>query len=79
MALSSFPLNSETATIALCLLSDKNTYKNPSYIPYLICICEGLQTNTEREQFIQLSQNKEINDGQKKEILLIASFWTNNS
>jgi hypothetical protein len=79
MALSSFPLNDETATVALSLLKDEKTYKHKDYIPYLICICEGLSTTEQREEFIQLSQSKWVDVSVKREIKLIATFWSNNS
>ena len=54
MALSSFPISDETAQLALYQLEEKETFKHDSYPSYLICICEGLESDESRKQFTQL-------------------------
>jgi hypothetical protein len=79
MALSSFAPDDETAKLALYLLSLKNTYSQSSYVSYLICICEGLENQTDREAFLELSKSEPLSKGVKEEMKLVISFWKNNS
>lgn len=75
LALSSFPTSDETAKIALHLLSEKETYKHSSYTSYLICICEGLESNIDREKFLEISKSQHISKNLNDEMKIIMSFW----
>jgi hypothetical protein len=79
LALSSFPLDDETAKIALYLLGLKSTYSHQSYVSYLICICEGLENDTDREAFLELSKSEPLSKAVKEEMKLVISFWKNRS
>jgi hypothetical protein len=78
MVLSSFPTSEQTAKLALDLLSKKQTHAHSSYVSYLICICEGLKTSSDREMFIQLSKNEDLSKNIASEMALVISFWKNS-
>ncbi len=78
MALSSFSGNDETAKLALDILTRKETFSHPSYVSYLICICEGLKNEYDRETFVQLSKNEHLTKNIASEMALIISFWKNS-
>nr|MCH9812127.1 hypothetical protein [bacterium] len=75
LALSSFPVKDETAELALHLLSKKETYDHPSYVSYLICICEGLENEAEREKFCKIAESKNIPEPIKNEMKVVLGFW----
>lgn len=77
MALASFPVSDETAALALSELNKKETYKHESYASYLVCICEGLENDDDRQRFIELSQSEKVNKNLKAEMKIIISFWKN--
>ena len=79
MALASFPINDETAKLALSLLTRKETFDHPSYTSYLVCICEGLEAESDRKQFIEIAKSKNLTSSIAKEMALIISFWQNNT
>ncbi|MCH9621847.1 MAG: hypothetical protein S4CHLAM20_12750 [Chlamydiia bacterium] len=79
MALASFPISDETAKLALYQLGKKETFKHESFVSYLICICEGLETEEDRNSFIQLSKSQNISKNLIDEMQLIISFWKNSA
>ena len=79
MALASFPINDETAEIALNLLQHKETFAHPPFVSYLICICEGLENSVERETFAKIANSKELDKHLREEMNLIMKFWQNKS
>ena len=78
MALASFPVSDETATVALYQLGNAETFKHDSFPSYLICICEGLEKEEERQKFIQISESDNVSRNLKDEMKLIISFWKNS-
>ncbi len=78
MALSSFPTSPETAKLALSLISLKESIPHSAYFSYLICICEGLEADSDRKIFIELSKNDQLSKDISSEMALIASFWKNS-
>lgn len=77
LALSSFPVSDETAELALSLLCKKETFNHPSYASYLICICEGLENNTDRQKFIEIANSDQLTKQLASEMKIIISFWEN--
>ena len=75
LALSSFPVKDETAELALHLLSKKESYDHPSFVSYLICICEGLENEAERAKFRKISASKNLPEAVKNEMQVILGFW----
>lgn len=75
MALASFATNDETACLALNQLQRKDTFSHPSYVSYLICICEGLENNQEREIFAKIAKGSDLKPSIAAEMALILKFW----
>jgi hypothetical protein len=78
MALSSFPVSDETAELALSLLTRKETFGQPSYASYLICICEGLENDGERKKFIEIANSDHLTKHLASEMKIIITFWNNS-
>lgn len=78
LALSSFPTSDETAKIALHLLTKKETFTHGCYSSYLICICEGLENENDREQFLEIAKSKHLSKNLTEEMKIIISFWKNS-
>jgi hypothetical protein len=56
MALAFFPLDENIAKAALSMLQDDSHLTNETFAPYLICLCEALQTPEDRKLFEELTK-----------------------
>ena len=54
VALAFFPLDPKVAQTALSLLSDERNLAHEAFAPYLICLTEGLQDQSDRKTFEQI-------------------------
>jgi len=79
MALSSFPIRDETAKLALSLLEEPSTFSKGSYSSYLICICEGLESEEDRMKFAHVANTSGLKKNLADEMKMILSFWKNNT
>lgn len=79
LALSSFAVNDETAKIALSLLEEPSTFSRSSYTSYLICICEGLENDEDRNKFTQIANSSGLKKNLADEMKIILSFWKNST
>jgi hypothetical protein len=75
IVLSSFPLDEEIALIALSELSQKEVLSREHLASYLICACEGLKKEKDRQIFIFLANQESTPASLKPEFLFISHTW----
>jgi hypothetical protein len=57
MALAFFPLNEKIAKTALNMLKEEKNLQNETFAPYLICLCEALQSPSDRKAFEEITKS----------------------
>lgn len=75
MLLASFPPDEEIGKVALCKLEDKNILKKENLASYLVCACEGLSKDEDRDRFYAIAKCPEASTMVANEILIIAKTW----
>lgn len=75
MVLASFPPEEEIAKVALSRLEEPSILKKEHLASYLICACEGLFRDEDRDRFFSLSKNPGIPSPLASEVLMISKAW----
>jgi hypothetical protein len=75
MVLASFPPQEEIAKVALNRLQDPTIFKKEHLASYLICACEGLFRDEDRDRFFELSKHPAISSILASEVIMIAKSW----
>lgn len=75
MALASFPIEDEIARLALNKLEDMRIEEKETTASYLICACEGLKREEDRDRFFALTKKPNLPTPIINEVRFISSTW----